>query len=575
MAEIEAHSGKFVKTSIKKHPLVKCAMWLLYILPQSAHKKSLSVINGISIPLINDFYAYEFEATPIFRYNKIEVIGMYQVTNKNPFESVQECMLIGLFDKPEKFSGVLQPLDDSFQGGLTELVKSGDISAKLKKVSVVHSLGKTDIKRNLFIGLGKEKNITFDHVREAFGVAFKKAKSLKLHSMSIALDTFVNEKITALDVAHALSEASILATYEFAGYKKKSNEPEVDITQVEVFTNSEQEAIKAALLVGDAHGKGTNLARTLVNTPSNLLTATHLAEYAGRLASLHDFELEILEKADMEKLGMGAFLAVNQGSVEPPKMIVLKYQGREEWKDVLGLVGKGVTFDTGGYSLKPKDGIVGMKMDMGGAAAVLGAMDVIGRLKPEQNVVAVIPATDNMVSAEAFKPDDVITSLSGKTIEVLNTDAEGRLVLADAVTYAKQHGANYLVDVATLTGGVIIALGLDKTGALTNNEAFFEEVLQASYEAGEFIWRLPYTEKDKERVRGSKIADLNNSPGREGHAIMGGAFIGEFAEETPWVHLDIAGTASISKDHELGPAGATGVMVRTLALLAERFEPIQ
>jgi len=269
---------------------------------------------------------------------------------------------------------------------------------------------------------------------------------------------------------------------------------------------------------------------------------------------------------------MGALLAVNQGSTEPPKMIVLKYQGKEEWKDVIGLVGKGITFDTGGYSIKPKDGIVGMKTDMGGAAAVLGAMEVIGELKPEQNVVAVIPSTDNMVSGNAFKPDDVITSMSGKTIEVLNTDAEGRLALADAVTYAKHHGANFIVDVATLTGGVIIALGNDTTGAMTNNEELFEQVLEASYEAGEPIWRLPIFEKDKERVRSSKIADLNNSPGRDGHAIMGGAFVGEFAEDTPWVHLDIAGTATTRKTHDLGPTGATGVMVRTLALLVERFE---
>lgn len=177
-----------------------------------------------------------------------------------------------------------------------------------------------------------------------------------------------------------------------------------------------------------------------------------------------------------------------------------------------------------------------------------------------------------MISGEAFKPDDVITSLSGKTIEVRNTDAEGRLILADAVTYAKQHGASYIIDVATLTGGVIVALGTDKTGAMTNNEALFEQLLEASMETGEFIWRLPITEHDRERVRSSKIADLNNSPGREGHVIMGGAFIGEFAEDTPWVHLDIAGTATAKKDGDLGPAGATGVMVRTLAAFVERFE---
>src|SRR5690606_12449796 len=186
-----------------------------------------------------------------------------------------------------------------------------------------------------------------------------------------------------------------------------------------------------------------------------------------------------------------------KGSVEPPKMIVLKYQGRNEWEDVIGLVGKGITFDTGGYSIKPKDGIVGMKSDMGGAAAVLGAMEIIGELRPEKNVVAVIPSTDNMISGNAFKPDDVVTSMNGKTIEILNTDAEGRLALADGITYAKFHGASYLVDVATLTGGVIVALGNDITGAMTNNEAFFEEVLEASLEAGEPIWRLPITENHK------------------------------------------------------------------------------
>jgi len=305
-----------------------------------------------------------------------------------------------------------------------------------------------------------------------------------------------------------------------------------------------------------------------------MLTATDLANYAVELANKYEFEVEILEKEEMERLGMGALLAVNKGSVEPPKMIVLKYQGKEEWEDVIGLVGKGITFDTGGYSLKTKTGIVGMKTDMGGAAAVLGAMEVIGELRPEQNVVAVIPSTDNMISGSAFKPDDVITSMNGKTIEVLNTDAEGRLALADAVTYAKHHGASYLVDVATLTGGVITALGLDKTGAMTNNEAFYEQVLEASFEAGEFIWLLPYTENDKKRIRNSKIADLNNSPGGEGHAIMGGGFVGEFAEDTPWVHLDIAGTATTKQEHDLGPSGATGVMVRTLALLVERFETI-
>ncbi len=500
---------------------------------------------------------------------------MFHVKKEMDYSAAHEGLVIGLFDKPEKFSGVLAELDERFDGQLTELVKSGDISAKLKSITKVHSFGKIGAKRIWFIGLGKEKEFTFDKLSEALGKGFKALKASKLDETAILLDTFTMEKIDGLDAAHAVSEAFALATFKFDGYKQKSNEPEKSIENITVYSlTDEQEDIKASLTVGYAFGKGTNSARTLVNTPGNLLTATEMANYAKDLAATYNFELEILDKEEMEKLGMGAFLAVNQGSTEPPKMIVLKYQGKEEWQDVIGLVGKGITFDTGGYSIKTKAGIVGMKTDMGGAAAVLGAMEIIGELKPEQNVVAVIPSTDNMISGNAFKPDDVITSMSGKTIEVLNTDAEGRLVLADAVTYAKHHGAEYLVDVATLTGGVITALGMHTTGAMTNHEPLFEQVLEASMEAGEPMWLLPLFEKDKERVRDSKVADLNNSPGAAGHAIVAGAFIGEFTEGTPWVHLDIAGTSTTSKEYELGPAGATGVMTRTLALFVERFEPI-
>jgi leucyl aminopeptidase len=496
---------------------------------------------------------------------------MLKVQNMIDLTENAECLFIGVFDKPIKLRGIGQLADEKMGGQLTELVKAGEISAKKKSISIVHTLGMLGVKKLLFIGLGKEKELTFDLLREAFGKASKTLRTSRITSLSIALDTFRTEKVDVIDAAHAFAEAFELATYKFAGYKQKRNIVEKKITSFAIFSEEDQEEIVASLHVGHVFGKATNSARTLVNTPGNLLTSTDLANYAADLADRYNFEVEILEKEEMLKLGMGALLAVNQGSTEPPKMITLKYQGKEEWKDVIGLVGKGITFDTGGYSLKSKAGIVGMKTDMGGAAAVLGAMEIIGELGPEQNVVAVIPSTDNMISGQAFKPDDVITSMNGKTIEVLNTDAEGRLVLADAVTYAKHHGANYLVDVATLTGGVITALGNDMTGAMTNNEAFFEQVLHASFEAGEPMWRLPITEKDKERVRNSKIADLNNSPGGAGHAIMGGAFIGEFAEETPWVHLDIAGTATTTSVSDLGDSGATGVMTRTLALLVERF----
>ncbi len=359
--------------------------------------------------------------------------------------------------------------------------------------------------------------------------------------------------------------------YKFEGYKTDSNERDVSLEEVLFLSDSNQDELKAAFDVGNVHAHAVNEARTLVNMPPNMLTATDMANYARSLAEKYDFEIEVLGKKEMEEQGMGAILAVNKGSVEEPQLIVLKYAATDTWEDVVGLVGKGVTYDTGGYSLKPRDGMVGMKGDMGGAAAVLGAMQIIGETRPAKNVIAVIASTDNMVSGDAFKPDDVITSLSGKTIEVLNTDAEGRLVLADAVTYAKQSGADYLIDVATLTGGVIVALGMDKTGALTNDEAFFEEFMHAATETGEFVWRLPLTESDKKRLRKSEVADLNNSPGRDGHMIFGGGFIGEFVGDTPWIHLDIAGTSGAASAHDLGPKGATGVMVRTLATVIERM----
>jgi len=497
---------------------------------------------------------------------------MFTYQKEWQFANHHESIIVGLFEKSHKLEGQLAQLDQVFEGELTNLIKENDISAKKKRLAIIPTFGKIGSKRIVFIGLGKEKELNFHELKELFGAAFKKIKQEKWVETSLAADSFTTDKLNALDVSHAFSEAYALATYEFAGYKQKSNEPEKNIEDITVYSDREQVDIEAALHVGYVYGKATNSARNLVNLPGNMLTACDLAEYAKNLAEKYDFELEILEKEDMLKLGMGALLAVNQGSVEPPKMIVLKYQGKEAWQDVIGLVGKGITFDTGGYSIKPKTGIVGMKTDMGGAAAVFGAMEIIGELKPEQNVVAVIPSTDNMISGAAFKPDDVITSMSGKTIEVLNTDAEGRLVLADAITYAKHHGADYLVDVATLTGGVIVALGMETTGAMTNDEALFEQVLEASYEAGEQLWRLPIFDCHKEKVRNSDIADLNNSPTRDGHAIMGGAFIGEFAENTPWVHLDIAGTSTTNSSYSLGAKGATGAMTRTLALLVERFE---
>ncbi|GLC89726.1 leucyl aminopeptidase [Lysinibacillus piscis] len=455
---------------------------------------------------------------------------------------------------------------------LTGWVQAGDVSTELKKVTKLPFLkAHTNLKRILFVGLGERKNITAEDVRAAFGLVGKELKVMKVKDYSIWLESFTTEAVTVKDAALLAGEGIHLGYYTVPHYKTSSNEADVHLEAAHFVTENAMDEVATSFEVGTIYANAVNEARSLINLPPNLLTATDLANYAQTLADDYHFEIEILNKAQLEELGMGGILSVNQGSYEEPRLITLKYKATEDFADPIGFVGKGVTYDTGGYSLKPKDGLVGMKGDMGGAAAVLGAMRIIGEVRPNKNVVAVIGATDNMVSGTAFKPDDVITTYSGKTVEVLNTDAEGRLVLADATTYAKQQGATALIDLATLTGGVIVALGMDKTGALSNNDAFFADFMEAAQKTDEFVWRMPLTESDKKRIRKSDLADLNNSPGRDGHMIFAGGFVGEFAGDTPWIHLDIAGTSDATAAYDLGPKGGTGVMVRTLAHFVQRL----
>ncbi|ARD47436.1 leucyl aminopeptidase [Sporosarcina sp. P33] len=481
-----------------------------------------------------------------------------------------EALIIGVPDHPENVEGFDQ-FAEAFHPSLPDWIKSHDVQQKFKAITKMPALSKQSYKRVYFVGAGKQKELAEQPLRELFAAVGKQLHKDRVRTVSVWTAPFCNDEISCDDVAYLASEGIGMGSYVYEGFQTSSNEADVPLTSVTFITASDEESVKAAGEVGMIYAHAVNEARTLVNVPPNLLTPAKMADYARELADSYDLEIDILGKAEMEELGMGAILAVNQGSVEEPRLIVLKYQATEQWEDVIGLVGKGITYDTGGYSLKPREGMVGMKGDMGGAAAVLGAMCIIGESRPKKNVIAVIASTDNMISGNAFKPDDVITSLSGKTIEVLNTDAEGRLVLADAVTYAKQAGAEYLIDVATLTGGVIVALGNDKTGTLTNNDEFYKQFQEAAEETGEFIWRLPLTENDRKRIRKSDVADLNNSPGRDGHMIFGGGFVGEFVGDTPWIHLDIAGTSDAASSHVLGPKGATGVMVRTLATFVERL----
>jgi leucyl aminopeptidase len=493
----------------------------------------------------------------------------FKIDTSNIVEANTDLLVFGFFKEQEFSGGCFKKVDEAFNGGLSLLVREEQIVGKYKEIQVVHTFGKVKAKKLLFVGLGEEKEFTPDKAREIAGRVTRDALKIKATSVSYCLESFVGEAVALDELAHVISEASVLSAYSFDNYKTNKKE-ETKLEMVALVVAETGEELEQALQSGQAYGEGTCVARNLVNTPGNLLTPTILAQKAVDIAQRHGMEHSILDRAEMEKLGMGALLAVAQGSEEPPKMIVIKYQGQKNWDNVLGFVGKGLTFDTGGISLKPAPNMDEMKMDMGGSAAVLGAMETVGRLKPECNILAVIPSTENMPSGKALKPGDVITSLSGKTIEVKNTDAEGRLILADGITYAKQLGANYIVDLATLTGAVLIALGDCTTGAVTNNEDLMIEVLESAHETGELMWRLPNFDPYKEMLKTSEVADLNNAPGRLAGSITAGLFLGEFAEDTPWVHLDIAGTAWTGKGNDLTTKGGTGVMVRTLSALAHR-----
>lgn len=317
---------------------------------------------------------------------------------------------------------------------------------------------------------------------------------------------------------------------------------------------------------GQIIADGVGYARDLTNLPGNDLTPERLAFHAEELANTHDLEIEVIDEWTATEQGMGGLLAVGQGSINPPRMIVIHYKGAPESSETWGLIGKGITFDTGGISLKKAPGMEEMISDMGGAAAVLGAVKAIAELKAQVNLIAVIPTAENMPSDRAYKPGDVIRTMSGYTVEVVNTDAEGRIVLADGLTTAIRRGATKLVDVATLTGAVMITLGYEATGAVTNNDQLMSEVIQASEKSGEQVWPLPTYPAFKKALK-SDAADLKNAGSSYGGASIGGLFIGHFAEDLPWVHLDIGGTAWIESSRGWEPKGATGVMVRTLVEL--------
>ncbi|WP_214628574.1 leucyl aminopeptidase [Paenibacillus agaridevorans] len=473
------------------------------------------------------------------------------------------------FVTEEELQGTATILHEKLDERLRARYAKGLFQGKPEQVESMAALG--FIEADTVIVAGYRPGSGTDGLRLAAAAAAKAARAARAAHVELS----IGEAAFSQDVedwgagaaAQALTEGLLLALHDRQPLKRDGSErfglTQVDFVPGEAASLGTKEEWEQGIMHGRIIGGGVIYARDLTNLPGNDLTPERLAFHAEELAGDFDLDIEVIDEWSAAEQEMGALLAVGQGSVNPPRMIVLHYNGAPDSKEIWGLIGKGVTFDTGGISLKRAPGMEEMISDMGGAAAVLGAVRAIAELKAEVNVVAVIPAAENMPSDRAFKPGDVLRTMSGYTVEVVNTDAEGRLVLADGMTTAIRRGATRLIDVATLTGAIMVALGYEATGAVTNNESLMNEVKAASKRSGERIWEMPAYPEFRQALR-SDAADLKNGGVKYGAASAGGLFIGHFAEGLPWVHLDIGGSAWLDRARGWEPKGATGVMVRTL-----------
>jgi leucyl aminopeptidase len=449
-------------------------------------------------------------------------------------------------------------------GWLKEIRASGEFTGKLYETAILHRPQQIAAKRLVAIGGGPRAKFSSVEIRRIAGVLVRSLKAKGMRTIVLMLEGTADKA----DVLSA-AEGAVLGGWEGDKYKSdaKQNRKQIDEFTIAV-PNGDSGSLAEAAEQGRIIAEAQNFTRDLVSEPANKLTPAALAEAAKSMAQEFGLDYKVLDRNAMAELGMGALLGVAQGSTNPPFLISLQYQpSRTEGRDELALVGKGVTFDTGGISIKPYDGMEKMKYDMAGAAAVIGAMRVIAQLKPSIPVTGYAPLVENMINGNAQRPGDIVTTLAGKTIEVLNTDAEGRLILADTLTYAKRNGATHIVDAATLTGAIGVALGHYNMGAFTNNEEFLQRFLAAARIAGEKAWQMPMDDDYKEYLK-SAFADLPNIGGRYGGSITAAWFLREFADPVPWVHLDIASTAWLDDAKGWLSKGPTGVAVRSFVQLA-------
>ncbi len=484
-----------------------------------------------------------------------------RVRNQSLSQIETDVLILPLFEG----AAVAADLDPAVGGLVAQATGTRDFAGEKDQVTVLYTGGKVAARKLLLLGLGKESKSDYRALRRAAGVGARAARESGASSIAFSLPPAAG--LSPEKVAQFVTEGALHGLYRFQSYKSEPKE-KPQVASIAILGGSE---IEAGVAYGQAVAEGVNLARALTWMPGNHLTATVLAEKAGEVCQAGNIEIEVYDKKGCEELGLGLLLAVNQGSKEEPRFIVMRYKGNGGQGPWLGFVGKGITFDTGGISIKPSDGMWDMKDDMGGAAAVLGAMATIARVKPKADVLAIIASTDNMPDGNAYKPGDVIRGLSGKTVEVRSTDAEGRLVLADGLAYAAKQGCQKLVTASTLTGAANIALGPIRFGIVSNNEAWEEQIFLAAEAAGERGWRLPHDEEYYDLFK-SPIADMSNTgTGRSAGTTVGGLFLMKHVGDTPCVHMDIAAQIWRHNADKFEDVGATGAGVRTFVQAAMAF----
>jgi len=480
-----------------------------------------------------------------------------------PYASVEtEALVTYAFDRDGKFEGALAEINLAMGGRLASLAESGEFAGKPLELVLIHFPEGLAARRLLLVGAGKPGKFAIADLRKIAGTALRQLKSRGVKNFAF----LAREGETSPAAAQAVVEGLIAGDFESDKYRTEKKNREIESVSLAGFNQGLGSNLDAAIANGRVIAESQNFARDLINEPSNRLVPRMLAARAEEMAREAGLKIEILDERKIAELKMGALMGVAQGSVEPPRMIVVRYEPENPRPGgpVLGLVGKAVTFDTGGISIKPADNMEKMKYDMGGGATMLGVMRALASLKPSVPVIAIVPATENMPGGRAQKPGDVQVAMSGKTIEIINTDAEGRLILADGICYARKLGCTHLIDAATLTGAIQVALGSVHVGAFGTPREYLDRFLESAVAAGEKMWPMPMDDDYEEMIK-SNIADIRNTgSGKGGGAITAAWFLKEFAEDVPWVHLDIAATCWVDEGRPWLAKGPTGVAIRSI-----------